>query len=164
MRFCYPNSSVMFVKPGDSTVSLLSSGEWSLSPFSQFSKILKDVRSLRVSIFPKYLNVFSHWIKEKGNFIKRILRNDVYLCRSLNDKIEEQFPTSQKVYKKYSQNTENSPIVTTALAFFLLLYLHNTVPLKVVGYHPLTQSCIYWGGSSTFQYASKQEKKDWKSL
>lgn len=32
--------------------------------------------------------------------------------------IEEQFPTSQKVYKKYSLNTENSPIVTTALAFF----------------------------------------------
>lgn len=41
--------------------------------------------------------------------------------------IEEQFPTSQKVYKKYSQNTENSPIVTTVLAFFFGDYCFHII-------------------------------------
>lgn len=158
---------VTFVKPGDSTVSPLSSGEWSMSPFSQFSKILKDVRSLRVSIFPKYLNVFSHWITEKRNFIKMFLSNDVYLCRSLSDKINRGTISyiSKSLQKIQSEHRKlSNSYYSSRIFFWWLLFSHNTVPLKVVGYHPLTQSFIYWGGSSTFQYASKQEKKDWKSL
>lgn len=157
---------VTFVKPGDSTVSILYSGEWSMSPFSQFSKILKDVRSLRVSIFPKYLNVFSYWITEKRNFIKMFLSNDVYLCRSLNDKINRGTISyiSKSLQKIQSEHRKlsNSYYSSRIFFFWWLLLSHNTVPLKVVSYHPLTQSFIYWGGSSTFQYASKQEKKGLK--